>query len=70
MYNTKVDIYKAEKKKTEKLLSSLLPTSVIRKLKKGMLIDTNVENLVFIISQDNFPNLKYLRVFQFFSVTS
>ena len=50
MYNTKVDIYKAEKKKTEKLLSSLLPTSVIRKLKKGMFIDTNVENLVFIIS--------------------
>ena len=35
MYNSKVDIYKAEKRKTEKLLSSLLPTSVIRKLKKG-----------------------------------
>ena len=36
MYNSKVDIYKAEKRKTEKLLSSLLPTSVIRKLKKGI----------------------------------
>ena len=36
MYNSKVDIYKAEKRKTEKLLSSLLPTSVIRKLKKGL----------------------------------
>ena len=36
MYNSKVDIYKAEKRKTEKLLSSLLPTSVIRKLKKGV----------------------------------
>ena len=37
MYNSKVDIYKAEKRKTEKLLSSLLPTSVIRKLKKGQM---------------------------------
>ena len=38
MYNSKVEVYKAEKRKTEKLLSSLLPTSVIRKLKKGWII--------------------------------
>ena len=37
LYNSKVEIYKAEKRKTEKLLGSLLPTSVIQKLKKGQM---------------------------------
>ncbi|XP_023333523.1 uncharacterized protein LOC111705255 isoform X2 [Eurytemora carolleeae] len=35
IYNEKVDIFKAEKKKTEKLLSSLLPKTIIRQMKRG-----------------------------------
>ena len=35
LYNEKVDVYRSEKKKTEKLLASLLPPSIIKQMKRG-----------------------------------
>ena len=35
LYNEKVDIYRSEKKKTEKLLGSLLPPTIIKQMKRG-----------------------------------
>ena len=35
LYNQKVEIYREERKKTDKLLSDLLPTAIIRQMKKG-----------------------------------
>ena len=35
LYNEKVDVYNLEKRKTEKLLGSLLPKSIIQKMKRG-----------------------------------
>jgi len=35
MYDERVDIYKQEKKKTEKLLTDLLPRQILRQMKRG-----------------------------------
>ena len=73
MYNSKVDIYKAEKRKTEKLLSSLLPTSVIRKLKKGIAgyFDFHMDmKFIYIFLQVKCLNRKCLRVCRSSSATS
>ena len=37
LYNEKVEVYNVEKKKTENLLGSLLPRSIIKKMKKGQI---------------------------------
>merc|ERR1711892_181889 len=37
LYNEKVDVYNIEKRKTENLLGSLLPRSIIKKMKKGQI---------------------------------
>ncbi|XP_023345413.1 atrial natriuretic peptide receptor 1 [Eurytemora carolleeae] len=39
LYNERVMVFEAEKKKTEKLLSSLLPRSIIRQMKRGTVPD-------------------------------
>ncbi|XP_023346968.1 uncharacterized protein LOC111715822 [Eurytemora carolleeae] len=36
LYNERVEVYNSEKKKTDKLLSSLLPRSIIRQMKRGV----------------------------------
>ena len=35
LYDERVEIYRQEKKKTEKLLTDLLPRQIIRQMKKG-----------------------------------
>ena len=35
LYNEKVDVYKKERQKTEKLLGSLLPNAIIKQMKRG-----------------------------------
>ena len=35
LYDTNCDTYRTEKRKTEKLLESLLPLAIIRRMKKG-----------------------------------
>lgn len=67
MYNSKVDVYKAEKRKTEKLLSSLLPTSVIRKLKKGKFYIP--KSIILALFKDKCPSPRCLRVSLSSSVT-
>ena len=37
MYDERVDVYRQEKKKTEKLLTDLLPRQILRQMKRGQI---------------------------------